>query len=173
MCASFSGVSRDTVHKSKHACKFLGSLTRLEPTAIVGVLWNVCEGTSVGTGGRATVPTFLCGTDQGVQHVCASCLDLCTTTNRDCESQCHEKVNAFKCARRTATHRDLVSVIPEKKEKKKTKKRKEKNENLLEDFGFDFQRCAFPLPPCVFGTCALLDIVSMQYACLVCSQLTV
>ena len=40
----------------KHVCKFLRSLTRLEPTG--RQLWTVCEGTGVGTGGRADSSPF-------------------------------------------------------------------------------------------------------------------
>ena len=39
--------------ESKHVCRFFGSLTRLEPTAIGGELSIACEGTGVSTGGRA------------------------------------------------------------------------------------------------------------------------
>ena len=112
MCATSSGVSRTT--ESRHACQFLGSLNRLEPTAI---------GESCGSqaSARVDVPTahpFFCSADQGVctfflwkSLICAR-----QTIDRDLESQRHEKVNAGKCARRT-THRGLASVIPDKKEK--------------------------------------------------------
>ena len=52
MNASFSGVTRGNWTKeSKHVCEFLGSVTRLEPTASRGELWFACTG--VRTGGRA------------------------------------------------------------------------------------------------------------------------
>ena len=40
--------------ESKHVCKFLGSLTRLEPTAIGGELWIACEGTGFSRFGAKT-----------------------------------------------------------------------------------------------------------------------
>ena len=111
---------------SKHACEFLGSLTRLEPTE--GELWFACEGTGVSTDGRAHSSLLFCSTDQGVQHVCASyfCSKalICArrTTDCDLESQRNEKVNSLRCARRT-THHGLVSVIPDEKEREKGKER--------------------------------------------------
>ena len=47
-------------NESEHACKFLGSLTHLEPTAMGGELWFAFEGTGVSTGGRAH-GAFVCG----------------------------------------------------------------------------------------------------------------
>ena len=48
------------------------------------------------------------------------------TTDRDLESQRHEKVKAWICARPT-THHDLANVIPDKtKEKRKRNKNEEK-----------------------------------------------
>ena len=41
-----------------------------------------------------------------------------TTAYRDHESQRHEKVNAWICARQTTDH-DLASVIPDKKERER------------------------------------------------------
>ena len=75
--------------ESKHMCKFLGSLTRLEPTAMGG-RHRRSAGVDV-----PTTPLF-CGADQGVQHVCTRVL--------------HE--NACICARPT-TDRDLACVIPD------------------------------------------------------------
>ena len=45
-------------NEPKQVCEFLGSLTRLVPTAIRGELWFACEGRGVSTGGRATAPHF-------------------------------------------------------------------------------------------------------------------
>ena len=58
--------------ESKQVCKFLGSLTRLEPMVMGGELWFAREGTGASTGGRAHGSPLFCGTDQGVQHVCTS-----------------------------------------------------------------------------------------------------
>ena len=49
---------------------------------------------------------------------------MCSTVNRDLESQRHEKVNAWICARQTTTDHDLASVIPVKKEREKEEKEK-------------------------------------------------
>ena len=42
MCKFLKSVSRD--EESEHACKFLGSLTRLEPTAMGGVVVGAVVG---------------------------------------------------------------------------------------------------------------------------------
>ena len=98
-CAQVSQLCLETrPMESKHACKFLGSLTRLEPTA------RSCGSlVKAQASARVDVPTalhFFHSTDQGVQHVCTSfifreCLDLC--------------VNGM-CARPT-THHDPECVI--------------------------------------------------------------
>ena len=59
--------------ESKHVCDFLGSLTRLSPTAMGGELCFASEGTGVSMGGRArSSPLFFCGADIGVHEVCTS-----------------------------------------------------------------------------------------------------
>ena len=85
-------------------CEFLGSLTRLEPTATGGELRFACAGIGVRTGGLAhSSPFFVVRTGQEVQHLCAS-------------SIFHE--NAWICARQTTDH-DLVCVIPDVKGKER------------------------------------------------------
>ena len=112
-------------------CKFLTIFTRLELTAI-GELWITCTGTGVSTGGRAHSSPFFRSTDQGVPHVCASFPHengwMCArpTTDRDLESQRHEKVNASICARPT-TDRDRVSVILGQREEGESEKEKNCN----------------------------------------------
>ena len=83
-------------NESKHACIFLGSLTRLARQ-------------SAGKSKFPQLSTFVCSTNQGVQHVCTSFS--------------HEKL--WICARPTTDH-DLVSVIPDKKKKRKRKRKGDK-----------------------------------------------
>ena len=65
------------------------------------------------------------------------CLDLCTTTtDRDRESQRHEKVNVWICARQT-THHDLVSVIPDEREKREREVKHEKCKSVTVAFFAD------------------------------------
>ena len=73
MCVPVSQECLETRTKeSKRVCKFLGSVTRLEPTAIGGELWIACEGTGVSTGGQAHGSQFFCGSDQGFHDVSTS-----------------------------------------------------------------------------------------------------
>ena len=80
-----------------------------------------------------TAPQFFVVRTKESHNVCTRSLHenawICArpTTDRDLESQRHEKVNAWICARPTTDH-DLASVIPGKKERKgKRKIEKEKN----------------------------------------------
>ena len=74
--------------ESKHVCTFLGSLTRLLPTAMGRALWIAFEGTGVSTGGRArsSTPFFAVRTKESSTcvHFLRECLALCTTDNRPC-----------------------------------------------------------------------------------------
>ena len=92
--------------ESKHVCKFLGSLTRLAPTAIGGGLWIACAPTRVSTGGRAhsSALFFVVRTKESNTCVHVFLREIAwirarPTTDRDLESQRHEKVNAWQCAR--------------------------------------------------------------------------
>ena len=107
--------------ESKRACKFLESLPRLEPAAMLGELWFACEGTGVSTGGRAhSSPLFFCSTDQGVQHVSQGFFPGMLGSVHDGQPTvilrvcAMKKVNAWICARPT-THHVLARVILEKK----------------------------------------------------------
>ena len=103
MRASFSGVS--PVWKRRRREESCGSLVTAQASAWVDV---------------PTAPHFFAvRTDQGVQHPTRVCKRyfhenawICArrTTDRDLESQRHEKVNA-----RPTTHHDLASVILDKK----------------------------------------------------------
>ena len=87
-------------------CKFLGSLTRLEPTAIGGELRNACEGTGDSTGGCPKLSIFLqCGR---------------TKEPTTCVQFFHE--NAWICAQRTTDHDPVNVILDEKERKRKTKR---------------------------------------------------
>ena len=119
VCQFLRSVSRHGLRSP--TCKFLGSLTRLEPTAMGGELWITCEGTGVSTGGRARSSLFLlqCGSRSptrvhnvvyGNAWICA-----CLATDRDLERvSAVKKVNAWTCALMTTDH-DPASVIHDKK----------------------------------------------------------
>ena len=105
MCATYSGVSPVWNRRRQESC---GLLARAKTSA------------------RTCPPhiTFFVVADQGVHDVCTNSLHddawICVrrTTDCDLERQRHEKVNAWIFARPTTDH-DLVSVIPDKKEKKR------------------------------------------------------